>query len=119
MVLVSVDFHPRHNLQYLAIHSGIEIALAAHALEEFTIVTLALTNEWSEEINRLALVFTENHIDDLFLGIFHHCLAASVAVGCAGTGVEQTEIVVNLSGGAHGGTWVFVGGLLLDADDWA
>ncbi|MPN07949.1 hypothetical protein SDC9_155224 [bioreactor metagenome] len=38
------------------------------------------------------------------------------AVRCAGTCIEQTQIVVNLGDGAHGGTRVVAGGLLFDRD---
>ena len=119
VVLVAVYLHSRHNLQYLSVHPHIEIALAAHAVEEFAVVALALANERGEEIDGLALVFVENHVDDLLLGVFHHRLAAAVAVGCAGAGVEKAQVVVYLGGGAHSGTGVLVGGLLFDTDDGA
>ena len=117
VVLVSVNLHARHNLQNLSIHPGIEITLAPHAVEEFTVMTLALSDERSEEVDSLAGILIENHLDDLFLGIFHHLLAAAVAVGSTGTGIEQTQVVVNLGSGAHGRSGILVGGLLLDADD--
>ncbi len=37
---------------------------------------------------RLSGIFIENHIDDLFFGVFHHLFAAAVAVGCTGTGIR-------------------------------
>ena len=117
MVLVSVNLHARHNLQDLSIHPGIEIAFASHAFKEFTVMTLALSDEWGEEEDSLAVILVENHFDDLFFGIFHHLLTASVAVGCTGTGIEQTQVIVDLGGGAHSGSGILVGGLLFDADD--
>ena len=116
MVLVSVDFHTSFYLPDFAVDAHVEIALAAQSLEEFTIVTLAHAHEWGEEEDGLALVFIEDKVDDLLFRIFHHLLAALVAVGRSGTCEEQAQVIVNLGGGAHGGARVLVGGLLLDAD---
>ena len=80
-------------------------------------MSLALANQRSQQEDGLSGIFIENHIDDLFFGVFHHLFTAAVAVGCTGTGKEQTEIIVNLGSGTYGRTRVLVGGLLLDADD--
>ena len=116
MVLVSVDFHTSFYLPDFAVDAHVEIALASQSLEEFTIVTLAHAHERGEEEDGLALVFIEDKVDDLLFRIFHHLLAALVAVGRSGTCEEQAQVIVNLGGGAHGGARVLVGGLLLDAD---
>ena len=76
-------------LHDFAIHTNVEVTLAAHALEEFTIMPLALANEWGEEEDAMTSVVVEYHVDDLFLGVFHHRLAAVIAVGGAGTSIEQ------------------------------
>jgi len=119
VVFVSVGLHSPHDFLDLTIHAHIEIALAAQALEELAIVTLTLADKWSENIDRLAGILMEDHFHDLFLGIFHHLLSTEIAVGSAGTSVEQTQIVIDLRGGAHGGAWIFIGGFLLNADDRA
>ena len=80
-------------------------------------MTLALAYEGSEQEDSLALIIAENHVDDLFLGIFHHLLATLIAVCSTGAGIEQTEIIVNLGGSAHGRAGILVGGFLFDADD--
>ena len=89
MVLVSVDFHASGQLHDFAIYTCVEIALASHTLEEFAIVALALADERSEEVDAMTSVVVEYHVDDLFLGVFHHRLAAVIAVGGAGTSIEQ------------------------------
>ena len=61
----------------------------------------------------------EDHVDDFLLSVFHHLLSAEIAVGRAGACVEQTQIVVDLRCGTHGGAWILVCRLLLDADDGA
>ena len=76
MVLVSVDFHASGQLHDFAIYTHVEIALA-------------LADERSEEEDAMTSVVVEYHVDDLFLGVFHHRLAAVIAVGGAGTSIEQ------------------------------
>ena len=117
MHLVAVELHSAYHFLDFSIHTYIEITFAAHTLEEFAIVSLALANQRSQQEDGLAGIFIKNHIDDLFFGVFHHLFTAAVAVGCTGTGKEQTEIIVNLGSGTNGRTRVLVGGLLLDADD--
>ena len=94
-----------------------EIALTAHGLEEFTVVPLTTLDQWCQNENLLARIVLLYHLNDLLFGIFHHGLARDIAERLSGTGKEQTHIVVNLRGGAHGRARILVGGLLLDADD--
>ena len=117
VVLVAVGFHIGNDFEDVAVESHVEIPLSAHAFEEFAVMTLALAYEGSEQEDSLALIIAENHVDDLFLGIFHHLLATLVAVGSTGAGIEQAEIVVNLGGCSHGRAGILVGGFLFDADD--
>ena len=117
VVLVAVGFHIGNDFEDVAVESHVEIPLFAHTFEEFAVMTLALANEWSEQEDSLALIFAENHVDDLFLGIFHHLLATLIAVCSTGAGIEQTEIIVNLGGSAHGRAGILVGGFLFYADD--
>ena len=65
----------------------------------------------------MASVVVGNEVNDLILGVFDHGLARLPRVGIAGTRIEQTQEIVNLSGSAYGGARVLVRGLLLDADD--
>ena len=52
----------------------------------------------------------------MVFGIFYHFLARDVRIGLTGACEEQTQKVVNFGSGAHGGTWIFIGGFLLDGD---
>ena len=117
VVLVAVGFHIGNDFEDVAVESYVEIPLSAHAFEEFAIMTLALAYEGSEQEDSLALIIAENHVDDLFLGIFHHLLATLIAVCSTDAGIEQTEIVVNLGGCSHGRAGILVGGFLFYADD--
>ena len=117
VVLVAVYLHAWRQLPDLAIDANVEVALAAHRLEELAVVALTTLDEWRQDENLLAGIVLLNHLDDLLLGIFHHRFARLIAIGLAGTGKEQTHVVVDFRGGANGRTRILVGGLLLDADD--
>ena len=116
MVLVSVHLHSAGNVQYLSVHTYIQVALFPHLFEEFPIVAFAVSDEWCKDIHSFADVLGEYHLHDAFLGIFHHLLARHVAICRSSTRVEQSEIVVYLSGSTHGRSWVLVSGLLFYAD---
>ena len=117
MVLVTIDLHAACDLQQLTINADVEITFAAHRLEELTIVTFTTAHQGCQDIDRLAGIVVHDHVEHLLLGIFHHLLTSGVAVGLTCAGKEQTQVVIDLSGGANGGTRILVGGLLLDADD--
>ena len=117
VVLVAVDLHSALYFLHLSVDTNIEVSLAAHAFEEFAIVALSVPDQRGKYEDAFSLVVVVDHLDHLLFGVLHHQLARHVAVGLAGTGKEQTEIVVDLGGGAYGGTGILVGGFLLDADD--
>ena len=52
-------------------------------------------------------------------GVFHHTLTRGVTHGIGGTRKKQSQIVVNLCRGAHGGTRIFVSGFLPYRNHWA
>ena len=115
VVFVSVKLHAARNLLYLFVHADIEVAFLAHILEKLAVVTFSVSHQWGEDKDTLAGICSEYHVYHLLLGIFHHLLAGDVAICCAGTGIQQTEEVVNLSCGTHRRAWVFVCCLLFDA----
>ena len=117
VVLITVHLHAAGNLHHLSVDADIQIALAAHGLEEFTVVTFTASYQRSENQDFLTVIVLKDHVDDALLGVFHHLLASGITIGTAGTGKEQTQVVVDLGGGAHGGTWVSVGGLLLNTNN--
>ena len=118
MILVTIHLHASHNLLHLSINPDVQIPFTAHGLKEFAIVTFTASDEWSQDENLLAGIVAENHINHFLLRILHHLLTCGIAVSPAGTGKEQTHIVVDLSGGPNCRSRILVGRLLLDADDW-
>ena len=79
-------------------------------------MSLALLHQGGQEVDTVVGIVTEQQFDDLLLGIFHHFLTAGIRIGFAGSRIEQAEEVVDFGDRADGGTGIFVGGLLLNAD---
>ena len=117
VVLVSINFHSAHNLLYLTVYAYVEITLSAHTLKKFAIVAFPLTDKWGEEVDTLAHIVIENHVNDLFFGIFHHFLSAHIAVGRTRPCIQQAQVVIHLCRGSDSRTGIFVGCLLFDADN--
>ena len=117
VVLVTIYLHATGNLHQLTIDTDIQVALPAHRLEEFAVVTLAASDEWGEDEDFFVRIVVEDHVEHLLLRIFHHFLACGITVGTSCTGKEQTHIVIDFRRGANGGTWVLISGLLFDADN--
>ena len=102
MVLVAVGLHARCYVHYLAIHPYIQIALTPERLEQFPIVSLTLSYEWGKNIDAMSGILRIDHIENTFLGIFHHLFARNVAVCRSSTCIKQSQIVVYLGRSAHG-----------------
>ena len=117
MVLITVDFHAADDFEHLAIDAHVEVALAAHGLEELAVVSLTTLDQWGKDKDAVAGIVVKNHVEYLLFSVFHHLLASGVAVCTACTGKEQTHVVIDLCRSTHGGAGILVGGLLLNADD--
>ena len=117
MVLIAVNLHAPGDFLDLSVHTNVQITLASHGFEEFAVVALTTAYQWGENEDLFPLIVVQNHVDDLLLGIFHHLFTRHITVCLSGTGIEQTQIVVNLCCRSYGGTGITVGGLLFDADD--
>ena len=119
VVLVAVNLQPGHRLADFAIDADVEVALAAHLLEQLAVVALSAAHQRSEYHHRPPLVLTKDKLDDFLLGVLHHTLAGLVGIGVGSTGIEQTEVVIDLGGRTDGGTGIFVCRFLFDGDDGA
>ena len=78
-------------------------------------MSFAVAYQWRKYVDRLGLIVAQNHLHHLFLGVANHLLAGHVAIGRCRTCIEQSQVVVYFGGGAHGGAWILVGGLLFYA----
>ena len=115
VVFVAVEFHSLCYFPNLSVNACVEVALASHALEEFAIVSLAASHHRGEDKDFPSGIVGMNHLNNLFLSIFHHFLATLVAVCLSGSCEEKSHEVVDFGSGAHCGARVFVGCLLFDA----
>ena len=115
--LVTVHLHALLNLLHLAINTDMQVALLAHRFEQFTIVTLTTMYQWCQNQNLASSIVVLDHVDDLLLGVFYHWFARLIAISFAGTGKQQTHIVVNLGSRTYCRTRILVGCLLFDADN--
>ena len=102
-----------------AVHSGPDIAGALGILKHLGVLALFAPDHRSHHLNPGPLRQCQHLIDDLVDGLLADLLAAVGAVGRTRSGPQQTEIVVDLRHGAHGGPGVFAGGFLVDGDSWA
>ena len=87
VVLIAVNLHATGNLQYLTVHPDMQVAFAAHALEEFPVMPLTASHHGSKDEDFLARIVVRHHLDDLLLGVFHHRLPRHVAISLTGTGI--------------------------------
>ena len=116
MVLVAVNFHAPSHFNNLPVDTHIEITFLAHRLKEFAIMSLAVSNQRSENVDAMTGVVGVYHVEHALLGVSHHLLACHITICCSGTSVKQSQEVVNFSCCAHSRAWVLVGCFLLDAD---
>jgi hypothetical protein len=127
--LEAVDHHLDDVAAVLVEHRHV-VELMHHAIDAHP--HEALGAQFGEQVGLLALAAADHRGDDHQLGVFGQgqhrvdhlrdalgfegVLRVVGAVGRAGAGVEQAQVVVDLGDGAHRGARVVAGGLLLDGD---
>ena len=119
MVFVAVHLHVSDDLSQCSIDAHGQKAFAAHGLEEFFVVSLAVSDERRKEIDLVPFILLKDELDDFLFGVFHHLLSRLVGVGVGCAGVEETQEVIDFRHRSHRGARVAVGGFLFDADDGA
>ena len=101
VVLVAIHLHASGDVQQFTIDTDIEVSLAAHTLEKFAVMTFSVADEWGKDIDGAFLVVVLNHLHHLFLRVSHHLFARHIAVGCSSPCKQQSQVVVDFSGGTH------------------
>ena len=99
-----------------AVHPAADIARLAGVLEHFGVLALLPPDHRGHDLDAGALGQGKHLVDDLVHRLLFDLFAADGAVGRAHPGPQQTEIVIDLRHGAHGGPGVLAGGLLVDGD---
>ena len=103
----------------VAVHPDTGKAALAGVFKHLLVLALFAPDHRGKNLKAGALRQFQNFIDDLIDGLFLNFPAALGAVGRAGSGPQQTQIVVNLRDGAHGGAGILGGGLLVDGNGGA
>ena len=117
VVLIAVKLHAGQGFTHLTVYPHIKVALLAHLFKQLFVMPLAIAHQRRQDINLPSFVFAQDKVYNLFLGIFHHFLPRQVRVSLSGTGIEQTQKVINLGSSAHSRTRILVGRLLFDGND--
>ena len=99
-----------------AVDSRPHEAPGAQFLEHMQVLPLALAHHGRQQHQLGALLSRQHRIDHLAHGLGLQGDAVVRAVGVAHPRKQQPQVVVDLRDGAHGGTGVVGGGLLLDGD---
>ena len=102
-----------------SVHSGPDIAGALGVLKHLGVFALFAPDHRSHHLDPGPLRQRQHLIDDLVNGLLADLPAAVGAVRRTRSGPQQTEIVVDLRHGAHGGPGVLAGGFLVDGNGGA
>ena len=78
MVLVAVELHPVNDFFHLSVHTHVKIPFLPHLLEKLLIVSLARTDQRSQNEDFPSLIVAVYQIKNLLFGIFHHFFARQV-----------------------------------------
>ena len=99
-----------------AVHPAAHIAGAAGILEDLGVLALLAPDHRSHHLDTGGLRQSQDLVNDLVDGLLLDLLAADGTVGRAHPSPQQTQVVVDLGHGTHGGAGVFGCGLLVDGD---
>ena len=53
VVFIAVNLHAAGYLHYLAINAHVQVTLASHTLEQFSVVPFSLVNQWRQNVDAL------------------------------------------------------------------
>ena len=115
--LIAIHHHTEFNLAHHAVDAHAGEACLADMFEQLAVMALTAAYGGCQYVDAFAIKLLKDQVGDLLFGVAHHALACVVGVSLADAGVEQTQEVVDLRDGAHGGARVLVHAFLLDADD--
>ena len=112
--LVKRDFLGQ--LSQFPIHAGACVSLPSQLVEFFAVFPFASPYQRGQNLEARGRGELHHLIDNLLHGLRGDDASAAVAMGCAYTGEEETEIIVDLCNGAHSRARVLAGSLLLDGN---
>ena len=104
------------NVILAAVDPQADIAGPAGPVNDFGVLALAAPDHRRQQLQAGALGQGHDLVHHLVHSLAGDLPAAFGAVGDADPGIEQTQVVIDLRHGAHGGPGVAVGGFLVDGD---
>ena len=116
--VAAVFVQRRQFLQFqdLAVDPHPAVALVAQTFQELLVLALAVHHHRGQEGEAAAFRQAHNLVDHLGDAQGGDGPAAAIAIGGAHPGEQDPEVVVDFSGGGHGGAGVAGGAALLDGD---
>ena len=99
-----------------AVQTDADVAGFTGVLENFQVLALLTPDDGGHDHDAGGLRQGHDLVDDLIHRLLFDLLAALGTVRGAHPGPEQSQVVVDLGNGAHGGAGVLAGGLLVDGD---
>ena len=79
-------------------------------------MSLTVTHHRSQQIDAPPLVIPDNQIYHLLFGVTHHLLARQIGISLSGTGIQQTQEIIDFGSGPYCRTGIFIGRLLFDGN---
>ena len=116
MLFVFLQLDVLVQLVEVPVHPGPDIAGALGVLEHLGVLALLAPDHRSHHLDTGGLRQSQDLVDDLVDGLLFDLLAADGTVGRAHPCPQQTQVVVDLGDGTHGGAGVFGCGLLVNGD---
>ena len=119
VVTVAVQPHAAADLHKFTVDTHIQIPLFDQLFEKLFIMSLAVLHQRCENIYLLAVILSENELDNLFVGILHHLFPGNIASGDTYARIQQTQKIIYFRGRADSTARIPVDSLLLYRDDRA
>ena len=117
MILITIQFQTMCNLTNLPVDTDIQVSFFPDLFKEFFIMSLTRTHQRGQHIDFLPFIIFQNKFQYLFFGVFHHLFSRKIRISYSGTGIKQTEIVVNLCSGSDRRTGIFVRSFLFNGNN--
>ena len=119
MGLIAVKGHLRNNVLDFSINANLRVAAFTELFKQFPVVTLSTPDQRREEVAFAAGVVAHHQIHNLGVVVPDHFQAGFRRYGAGALGIQQAQEVIHLRDGAHRGTGIVAGCLLLNGNDWA
>jgi hypothetical protein len=104
--------------KHLSIHSNSNKPFARETVENLPMLAFPISNNGSKDQESLPRRVIENRINDLLCTLPTHRRLTHGATGFSPTGIEQSEIIIDLRDGPDGGAWIARCTALLDRNRW-